>query len=69
MRTLTVLAIAVAVAATALGLKAVLAPGSSAAPESINRAVATSKTLTPHEIHLNYQSMKELPITEVKEPF
>ena len=32
-------------------------------------AFATSNTLSPHEIHLNYKSMKELPVHEVKEPF
>jgi hypothetical protein len=29
----------------------------------------TSKTLSPHEIHLNYKGMKELPVHEIKEPF
>jgi hypothetical protein len=32
-------------------------------------APAISTTLSPHEIHLNYKNMKELPVNEVKEPF
>jgi hypothetical protein len=32
-------------------------------------AFATSNTLSPHEIHLNFKAMKELPVHEVKEPF
>jgi hypothetical protein len=35
----------------------------------ITKAMAASNTLSPHEIHLNYKSMKELPVHEVKEPF
>jgi hypothetical protein len=31
---------------------------------SITRAMTTSKTVSPHEIHLNYQSMKELLVQE-----
>jgi hypothetical protein len=38
-------------------------------PGSIAKAMQTSNTLAPHEMHLNYEAMKELPVTEVKEPF
>jgi hypothetical protein len=31
---------------------------------SITGAMTTSKTLSPHGIHLNYQGMKELPVQE-----
>jgi hypothetical protein len=36
---------------------------------SITKAMETSKTLSPHQMHLNYKAMKELPVHEVKEPF
>jgi hypothetical protein len=36
---------------------------------SIAKTVETPKTLSPYEIHLNYKSIKELPVNEVKEPF
>jgi hypothetical protein len=32
-------------------------------------AVAASNTISPHEIHLNYVGMKELPVRETREPF
>jgi hypothetical protein len=31
--------------------------------------MAASNTLSPHQIHLNYKAMKELPVHEIKEPF
>jgi hypothetical protein len=31
--------------------------------------IATSNTLSPHEMHLGYKGMKELPVLEVKDPF
>jgi hypothetical protein len=69
MRLITVFTVAVAAFALGFGFKAVFAPGSSAIPESINGTVATSNTLSPHEIHVNYRTMKELPVHEVKDPF
>jgi hypothetical protein len=69
MRMFTVFAVAVAVLAIGFGFKAIFAPGPSVAPESINGTVATSNTLSPHEIHLNYGTMKELPVHEVKDAF
>jgi hypothetical protein len=38
-------------------------------PGSTTKAIATSNTLSPHEIHVNYQNIKDLPVHEVKEPF
>ena len=69
MRMFIVLAIVVAVVAIGLVVKTGLVPGSAGDPASINRTIAASATLWPHEIHRNYQGMKDLPATEVKEPF
>jgi hypothetical protein len=35
----------------------------------VAKALATSKPLSPHEIHVNYENMKELPVRETNEPF
>jgi hypothetical protein len=69
MRLFTMFAVAVVAFALGFGVKAVFAPGSSATPESINGTEATSNTLSPHEIHVNYRTMRELPVHEVKDPF
>jgi hypothetical protein len=61
MRMLIMLAAAVVIVAIGFGVKAIYIPG------SVNVVAAT--TLSPHEIHLNYKGMKELPIHEIKEPF
>jgi hypothetical protein len=65
MRTRILLAIAAVIATIALGAKMVFVPGSS----STVPALATSDTLSPHDMHLNYRAMKELPVQETKEPF
>jgi hypothetical protein len=31
--------------------------------------MAASNTLSPDEIHLNYENMSELPVEEIKYPF
>jgi hypothetical protein len=64
MRKLIALAVAIVIVAIAVWMKSVLIPG-----RVESREVATSKTLSPHEIHLNYKAVKELPVREVKEPF
>jgi hypothetical protein len=69
MRMLIVLAIAVVIVAVGFGVKRAFISGSSADPASINGTMAASITLWPHEIHRNYQGMKELPVNDVKEPF
>jgi hypothetical protein len=64
-----VLAIAIAAGAIGFTLKTAFTPGTSAPADSVNRSVAASITLWPHEIHLNYKTIKELPVHEIKEPF
>jgi hypothetical protein len=69
-RSIIVIAVAAAVVVAGFVAKTVLAPGSSALPISANRPIAASTTtLWPHEIHLKYEGMKELPVHDVKEPF
>jgi hypothetical protein len=62
-------AVAVAIVAIGFGVKTVFIRRSVDHAGSITKALATSKTLSPHEIHLNYRNMKDLPVNEVKEPF
>jgi hypothetical protein len=69
MRTLMVLAVAVVVLAIGFQVKNILVRGSSGDTTAIAKAMATSKPLWPHEIHLSYESMKDLPVRETKEPF
>jgi hypothetical protein len=57
MRKLIALAVAVAIVAIAFWMKSTLIPG-----RVESREVVPSKTLSPHEIHLNYKAMKELPV-------
>ena len=64
MRMYIVIAMAIVIAAIAFEARSSLFHG------RVNTAAfATSNTLSPHEIHLNYKGMKELPVNEVKEPF
>jgi hypothetical protein len=67
-RTLIVLAFAALVAVMGFQIKNTFVRGSSGDPASIAKATATLKPLWPHEIHLNYEKMKELPVRETKEP-
>ena len=69
MRTIIVLAIATAALAAGFVAKTAFTPGSRAPSDSTNRPIAASTTLWPHDIHLNYKGMKELPVHEIKEPF
>jgi hypothetical protein len=62
MRIFIVLAVAAGIVAIALGMvKTVFIAGPG--------ALATSVTMSPHEIHLNYKNMKELPVHEGKNAF
>jgi len=61
LRIFILLAAAIVVVAIAFGMKTTFI----AAPVTI----ATSNTLSPHEMHLGYKGMKELPVLEVKDPF
>jgi hypothetical protein len=35
----------------------------------VSTASAVSTTMSPHDIHLNYKRMKELPVHDVKDAF
>jgi hypothetical protein len=62
MRMLIALAIAVVMVAIGFEVRSIFA----------SRAVdtkATSATLSPYQMHLDYKGMKEVPVNEVKEPF
>jgi hypothetical protein len=63
MRMLIALAVAVVIVAIGFGVRTVFIPG------PVDQTLLTSKTLSPHEMHLNYKAMKELPVHDVKEPF
>jgi hypothetical protein len=60
MRIFIVLAVAAVVVAIAFGTKTFIAEPA---------ALATSVSLSPHEIHLNYKNMKELPVHEGNNAF
>jgi hypothetical protein len=62
MRILIGLAVAAVIVAIAFGMKTVFIAAGPA-------ALVASVTLSPHEIHLNYQNMKELPVHEGKNAF
>jgi hypothetical protein len=68
MRMLVAFAIAVAVVAIGFGMKTVFHRGFSVDLASISSEMAAAKTLWPHEIHLKYQSTRELPVHEIKDP-
>jgi hypothetical protein len=61
MRMFIVFAVAAVIVAIVFGMKSVFIAGPG--------ALATSVTLSPHEIHLNYKNMKELPIHEGNNAF
>ena len=69
MRTLIFFAVAVLIAALGFKVKTAFLPGSANAVDSTTKEMATANTMLPHEVHLNYQGMKELPVHEVKDPF
>ena len=69
MRMRFMLALAAAIAVIGFGAKTFFNGRSTDRASLIAKAMAASNTLSPHEIHLNYKSMKELPVHEVKEPF
>jgi flagellar basal body-associated protein FliL len=67
MRMFIMLAVAVVIVAIGFGVKTVFFGRSVDQAGLITKAMAT-QTLSPHEIHLNYKGLKELPVNEVKEP-
>ena len=50
------LAFVIAIVGTAYAMKGALGPAAA--------TIATSNTLLPHDIHLNYRGMKELPVLD-----
>ena len=62
MRMLIALAIAVVIMAIGFGARTIFAS------RSVDTQ-ATSATLSPHQMHLDYKGMKELPVREVQDPF
>jgi hypothetical protein len=69
MRMSVMVAVTVLIVAIGFGAKTVFTGRSVDQVSSITKVMATSQTLSPHEIHLNYKAMRELPDNEVKEPF
>jgi hypothetical protein len=69
MRMFIFFAIAVVIAALGFGVKTAFLSGSPNALGSTTEEIATANAMSPHEIHLNYQGMKELPVHEIKDPF
>ncbi len=37
--------------------------------QPVSTAAAVSNTMSPHDIHLNYKRMRELPVHDVKDAF
>jgi hypothetical protein len=67
MRMYILLAAAVVILGVSYAVGSALIRGSSTSP--IPAVSATAATLSPHEIHLNYKRMKELPVHDVKDAF
>jgi hypothetical protein len=66
MRVLVTFLIAVAIVGVGFGLKALLTPVSAVDGDAGAGAIA-SKSMSPHDIHVNYVGMKELPIHDIKD--
>ena len=67
MRIYILLAAAVVIIGVSYAVGSALVRVSSTAPTP--SATAAAVTLSPHEIHLNYKRMKELPVHDVKDAF
>jgi hypothetical protein len=67
MRLLMSLAVVFIILAIGYGVRSNVVPSST--PDLATRAMATSDTLWPHEIHINLKNMEKLPVHEVKQPF
>jgi hypothetical protein len=61
MRKLIIFAVAILVVACAYAVKAAMFP-SPTAVSLLTIATPAANTLSPHEIHLNYKRMKDLPV-------
>jgi hypothetical protein len=53
---------AIAIVAIAIGYSAKTALFPSQAPAALSTVATRPNTLSPHEIHLNYKAMKDLPV-------
>jgi hypothetical protein len=69
MRKFVLLVVVVAAVVVLFGAKSFFGGRTADHSGLVANTMEASKTLSPHEIHLNYKSMKELPVHEVKEPF
>jgi hypothetical protein len=67
MRTLIMVVIVLVVGVVGYMARTGSVPGSSGNPASANAPIEASATLWPHEIHMNYKGMKELPVHDVKD--
>jgi hypothetical protein len=67
MRMLIMFAVALIILAVGYGIRNNFVQSS--APDSPTSTTASSSTLWPHEIHVSYKNMDELPVHEVKHPF
>jgi hypothetical protein len=63
------LAAAVVIVGLSYAVGTALVRVSSTAPTPAASAASAAVTLSPHEIHLNYKRMKELPVHDVKDAF
>jgi hypothetical protein len=61
MRMFIVFAVAIVVIAIGYAVKSTMYPSSTAA-SLLTVATPAANTLSPHEIHLNYKGMKDLPV-------
>jgi hypothetical protein len=62
-----VVAVVVVIGAIGFMTRTGFAPGLSGNPASVNGPIEASTTLWPHEIHMNYKGMRELPVHDVKD--
>jgi hypothetical protein len=69
MRMFILFAVAVVIVALGFGVQTAFLPGSPSAVGSTAKEITTANTMSPHEIHVNYQGMKELPVHVIKDPF
>jgi hypothetical protein len=69
MRMLIMFVAAVVIIGMSFAIGTALIRVSSIAPTPAASATSAAATLSPHEIHLNYKRMKELPVHDVKDAF
>ena len=67
MRMYIVVVIVVLVGAIGFMTRTAFVPATSDNRTSVNGPIEASATLWPHEMHMNYKGMKELPVHDVKD--